>query len=287
MPDSGTSPEAKPPSAIETPKTLTSVADLIELSEELGEDQGWAFRGQSRNFGSLVPSFQRQFPRQIHGAAEVIERNLIDTFRAHYAGLLGGSPEMPPANQIERFDLRCLSVMQHYEIPTRLLDWSTKFWISIYFACAGDPGETAELWYYNRELFQRQRDRDATLGSLVTPASSLQTEPTILGRRNERLLVELDPQNSPRMDQQRGHHTVSTDIFSDHALLFPALEAAEMRPGEDLGLHRVLIDAPSKPRALQFLANHKGLTASTIFPDVVGLGRFLRWQFDSLRTMLL
>jgi hypothetical protein len=34
------------------------------------------------------------------------------------------------------------------------------------------------------------------------------------------------------------------------------------------------------------LADHRNVTASTIFPDVVGLGRFLRWHLDSLRTML-
>jgi hypothetical protein len=117
----------------------------MELAEELGDDTGWAFRGQSRSFGTLVPSFQRQFSRQAQRAAEVIETSLIQTFREHYAGLLVGSPGMPPANQIASgFDLRCLSVMQHYEIPTRLLDWSSRFWISIYFACAGDAGETAE-----------------------------------------------------------------------------------------------------------------------------------------------
>ena len=52
-------------------------------------------------------------------------------------------------------------------------------------------------------------------------------------------------------------------------------------------VQRVLIDGACKSKALQFLAESLNITASTVFPDVVGLGRFLRWQFDSLRTMLL
>ena len=36
-----------------------------------------------------------------------------------------------------------------------------------------------------------------------------------------------------------------------------------------------------------WLAEQRGITASSVFPDVVGLGRFLRWQLDSLRTMLM
>ena len=43
----------------------------------------------------------------------------------------------------------------------------------------------------------------------------------------------------------------------------------------------------SASKSLQFSAEHKNITASTIFPDVVGLGRFLKWQLESLRTMLL
>lgn len=288
MPDAGATAEPTSAAASE-PRTLTSVAELIELEESLGQDQGWAFRGQSQCFGTLVPSFQRQFLLQPQGAALIIEANLIEKFRKHYE-TLPQSEGMPPADEIGAgFDLRCLSVMQHYEIPTRLLDWSSKFWISIYFACASDVGESAELWYYNRELFRRQRSHDPSLDPLITPAARKIYEPAILGRRNEGLLVELDPQNSPRMDEQRAHHTVSTDIFSDHAKLFRALESRVLKEGEDLGLHRVLINASCKPKALQFLADHMDppLTASTIFPDVVGLGRFLRWQFDSLRTMLL
>jgi hypothetical protein len=48
----------------------------------------------------------------------------------------------------------------------------------------------------------------------------------------------------------------------------------------------VIINSSCKGKALQFLAEHQNITASTIFPDVVGLGRFLRWQFESPRTMM-
>ena len=131
---------------------LRSVADLIDLEESLGVNSGnpatdqWVFRGQSRDFGTLTPSFQRQFPRESRGAAEIIERRLIDAFRTHYAKLNERDPDMPNVSQIgaER-DLRCLSVMQHYEIPTRLLDWTSSIWTAVYFACATDPSSTGRF----------------------------------------------------------------------------------------------------------------------------------------------
>jgi hypothetical protein len=89
------------------------------------------------------------------------------------------------------------------------------------------------------------------------------------------------------MKKQEAHHTVSTNVFGDHAPLIWALRNGTTAPDELRGFLRILIDGSCKSKALQFLAEEKKITASTIFPDVVGLGRFLRWQLDSLRTMLL
>ena len=58
---------------------ISSVAELIDIDEYLLEGEKnklsyqWAYRGQPCDFGTLTPSFQRQFSRQAYGAAEVIE----------------------------------------------------------------------------------------------------------------------------------------------------------------------------------------------------------------------
>jgi hypothetical protein len=248
-----------------------------------------------------VPSFRRQFARESVGAAQIIERKLIDTFREHYATLYADgdatteSKSMPSPDRFgPGFDLRCLSVMQHYEIPTRLLDWTANFWIAIYFACSSDPDADAELWYYDRNIFEPQLKLDFQLNSLLMPGLASQPEPELLSWTDRADLVEVDVQITPRMTQQLAHHTVSADVFADHAPLFGALprDGADSSDGNGVlpaatGLSRLSIGSRCKPKALQFLAEHKDITASTIFPDVVGLGRFLRWQFDSLRTMML
>jgi hypothetical protein len=278
-----------------TDRSFTSVAELIDFAEPFEDlpppnfPMGqFAFRGQSREFGTLVPSFRRQFDRDSVGAAVLIERRLIDEFRKHYAELADRSSDMPHPSQIgNSYDLRCLSVMQHYEIPTRLLDWTSCFWTAVYFACASEPTQNAELWYYDRRLFELQTEGEPQLASLLDPSPNPAPEPQFLGRRGETLLVELDPQLSQRMKDQKGHHTVSADVFADHApLLSDLADRAEAAGLGDLPFKRVVIDSSCKGKVLQFLADHEGITASTIFPDVVGLSRFLRWQFESLRTMM-
>jgi hypothetical protein len=214
-----------------TGQKIESVADLIDLEEGLrhqansGHHNQWAYRGQPQEFGNLVPSFQRQFSKQSHGAAEVIELKLIEGFRKHYALLGDRSPDMPLPPSIDSGrDLRCLSVMQHYEIPTRLLDWTTDFWTAVYFACAGDPGAKAELWQYDRRMFVKQRDKEPLLQSLLDAGAVDVQEPPVLGRRGEVQVIELDPRLTPRMRRQYAHHTVSTAVFSDHVHLLYQLQ---------------------------------------------------------------
>jgi len=242
----------------------------------------WAFRGQPKTYSTLVPSFQRIFTtKKSVGAAEIIEHDLMQTFRRHYSGLERTS-DMPQPFLIDNgFDLRCLSVMQHYGVPTRLLDWTGHFWTAVYFACAGNPNDDAELWYYDRTIFQPQINEFPELADLVATNSAPQRETDILFQRGTKLLAELDFQLTPRMCEQAAHHTVCSDVFADHVPLLQTLDTS------DNGFRRVLISSSCKEKSLRFLEEHKNKTASTIFPDVEGLNRFLHWHLETLVTTIL
>jgi hypothetical protein len=153
MQETSTTPVAVPAWNINdiTSDPVKSVAELIDWSDRFSPNSArlptdrpierWACRGQPRAFGTLKPSLTRNFRLQSIGAAEIIEHRLIEEFRKHYVRVPDLSADMPSPDKIGRHhDLRCLSVMQHYEIPTRLLDWTSNFWTAVYFACASDPG---------------------------------------------------------------------------------------------------------------------------------------------------
>jgi hypothetical protein len=98
---------------VEESDPFSSVAELIDFSESLmmqtlsPDSVTWAFRGQARQFKTLVPSFQRQFTRQSVGAAEIIEARLLADFRSHYSSLTNRDPDMPLPEKIAGgFDLR-------------------------------------------------------------------------------------------------------------------------------------------------------------------------------------
>jgi hypothetical protein len=272
---------------------VSSPADLIDLQESLQSNEfpvRWAFRGQSQAYGTLAPSFQRIFSQKRSvGAAEIIERDLIDTFREHYEKLTSQmTKDMPKPSSIGMgYDMRCLSVMQHYGVPTRLLDWTSHFWTAIYFACAGDPSKDAELWMYDREIFHEQLSNDYSSLLIATAQGYPPIEPELLSQRRSDLIIELDPQITPRMRQQVAHHTLSSDILSDHVpLLFDLAQKAQPQLGNDC-FRRVLIAAGCKEKTLRFLEEQVKMTAGTIFPDVEGLEKFLHWHLESLVTTLL
>ena len=53
---------------------------------------------------------------------------------------------MPTSDEVDCWsEIDRLSLMQHYEIPSRLLDWSSSVWIAKYFACAANVDVDAEL----------------------------------------------------------------------------------------------------------------------------------------------
>jgi hypothetical protein len=107
-------------------------------------------------------------------------------------------------------------------------------------------------------------------------------ETDIFFQRGNSLLAELDFQLTPRMRQQFAHHTVCSDIFADHGPLLRTLDTSS-----ESFFGRVLIASSCKEKLLRFLEEHKNTTASTIFPDVEGLGRFLHWHLETLVTTIL
>jgi hypothetical protein len=250
--------------------------------------RAWAFRGQPQVFNNLAPSFSRAVAGTAYDAAQLIERELIRAFREHYVLLPDRSPDMPqPAEIGPGSDLRCMSVMQHYEVPTRLLDWTSDIWIALYFACATDPGNDAELWFYDRHILSLQECTSSEAIATIDSHVASNADPARLHERALRLIAELEPRITARMQRQLAHHTVTASPFDDHAqLLNDVAHKANAARSDSWYFRRFIVDKSCKTKMLTYLADHKNITAGTIFPDVVGLGRFLRWQFESLRTML-
>ena len=278
--------------------TLRSAAEVSNLAESLrkpgpsGMQTEWAFRGQPGTYGSLVPAFRRMFPKGgSTSIATELEAELIRSFRLHYARLYKPSSGLPEPSLIGgENELACMSVMQHYGVPTRMLDWTKDFWVATYFACSGEHEQDAELWIYDRRMFWPAGTSAINEQSSPPQEKSQKASTSSFARISDlqgQLLYEMAPVTSPRLRYQSGHHTVSSDIFAEHAIRLDRLrDNPNNPPSTQPRFRRHLIAKVAKPNILTYLEQFHGISAASIYPDLEGLSMFLRMQLRSLVTLL-
>jgi hypothetical protein len=118
---------------------IKNIADLLEAIRESGlaeKDHAhirlW-FRGQSNSSWALSPGVYRpSFPEKAEWKRLRIERHMSQDFRVQSAGTLTGA----------RDNAALYFLQQHYQMPTRLLDWTHSPLTALHFAVGGSNADT-------------------------------------------------------------------------------------------------------------------------------------------------
>jgi len=117
------------------------------------------FRGHADIGWPLEPGWHRQAPPgRKKGDAWYNEHNLLQEFKLDAPRYLAAMPAT---------DWEWLFVMQHYGLPTRLLDWTESALLGLYFALRDhDRGTDAGVWVLNPWWLNNR-----SLGGLVLPGA--------------------------------------------------------------------------------------------------------------------
>lgn len=108
----------------ETPKSFQEFVELIEALQVKAKGPLW-YRGCGKSRYPLLPTLYRhERKKKIEELAE-LERQLITRFRQR---------SIPLHSRPLTDDWDTLFFMQHYGVPTRLLDWTENPFIGFYFA---------------------------------------------------------------------------------------------------------------------------------------------------------
>lgn len=228
------------------------------------------FRGVDDANHTLDPGLLR--PPYVRDDLEQVEYDISHDFR------IRGRPYWPiqPQNSWEE-----LFLMQHYGFPTRLLDWTESLAAAAYFA-ARDVRSTVDgaVWALSPQwLVYKEKGEYAThlfAGHEWLKPYELRTTRTNLDEFNKHVPLPLIPEHiDARIIAQRGRFTIHT--FCTNAL--EDLGTEDRRTyGDACFLHQIRIPARAKPTIRQQALMFGGACEDTLFPDLEGLARSMRWE---------
>lgn len=242
---------------VETIRSLNDVRRILEPRLRCFDKARCLFRGQADATWNLRPSIARLVHDGGWAVEEAIEAEklAIGLFVPGAERHLG-ELERRPEGLVEQW-----SVMQHYGVPTRVLDWSADPWVALYFAAETHAERDGALWLVHPDSVQQVMRRRHGSKRCPNPPNpgyySLPAAP-------EQLFFGDVLLNSPRKDAQRGMFSWCCRITSDHAtVIASALHDSRARGNV---LRKLIIPAAMKPEILEALAGI-GITRRDVWPD--------------------
>lgn len=233
---------------------LSICAELIQTwsSPETGETRLW-YRGQKNAEWHLIPGEYR-YP-------------FINPDELRCEFILRAKPHL---QKEPRTDWEWYFLMQHYGLPTRLLDWAEGSLIALYFSLSEDTGAyDSAVWALDPWALNEWSTKKA---DLVITGPDFQPDPIAANylapvyrkpRLRRRPIAVVPPYNSPRITAQRGTFTI-------HGSRLDGLDQQFTNR-----LAKIVVPRGS---ALQVRRHLRGVGISefTLFPDLDGLCRDIR-----------
>lgn len=239
---------------------INSIQDLLGHLEEMnpeGQNTIW-YRGQESSMWKLLPQYVRLVDKQS-------EATLLKRFKQS-AAMLVSSTALSTS-----FDW--LFLMQHYGVPTRLLDWSESPLVALYFAVenAESHDQDGALWTLdptelNKNAGIHDKDEENYIPSFEDEELTGYSVESL--KSNTRLQLEpiatIATRNNARIQAQQG-------VFTVHHNKPTAIE--DIQPAEHT--RKFIIPANSKPTLKKQLAL-LGYTKFQLFPELSSIGDIIK-----------
>ena len=237
------------------------------------------YRGCGKASYELKPSLYRHKQSQTIEDILVLEKDLISRFRQR---------SIPFHSRVLTDPWEWLFLMQHYGVPTRLLDWSESPLMALFFAVTsarhtlgmrGRPvfNEDASIWLLDPEQWNKRAvDLSSFAGSVLTtddPNASAYTPVGDIRTMKAFPIALYGAHNSQRIVAQRGVFV----CFGKDTRPMEVVYNREHFPTDCL--MKVVVRKSKLPQMYEALRRH-GITDSVVFPDLDGLAREIKREYS-------
>jgi hypothetical protein len=261
----------------EKPASFKDFVALVEDTQSATSASLW-YRGCGRSSYKLLPTLYRH-PRitAIAGLAK-LEAQLMTRFRQR---------SIPFHSRALSDDWHALFFMQHYGVPTRLLDWTENPFIAFYFAVMSAESTTtathatkyvhdAAVWIVDPIIWNRHalRHQSFDAGVLAPGDEALKGyKPTRdYSSMNNHPVALYGAHNSPRIVAQRGVFS----IFGQNTAPMEDIYDDDSYPTDSL--IKIVLKKSRIGAMRESVLNH-GITESVIQPDLDGLASEIKRSF--------
>jgi hypothetical protein len=253
----------------EKPKTLPAFLEIIEKYQAKSEETLW-YRGCGTITYTLLPSLYRHKKIRTPEKLGELEQSLMTRFRQQ---------SIPYHTRSLDDDWSTLYFMQHYGVPTRLLDWTRNPLIALHFALMTGPysAQKKTVWIldpvqWNRHALSHQSYK----GSTLTPGDEAlkgYKPRNMFSAMNKFPVALYGEHNSPRIVAQQGVFTIFGQVVEPMEKMY----VDENFPEESL--IRITIEGSSVINKIRTSMLNHGITESVVYPDLEGLALEIKRSF--------
>jgi hypothetical protein len=250
---------------------IKNFTDYVKnISDKRRNNEQLWFRGINNSKHKLVPSILRRNDIKADEGFTSLEKNVINRFRER---------SIPYVNKELTNDLEVFFFMQHYGVPTRLLDWTENPFVALFFALIDgaknnrkEYKEDAIVWIvnpikWNNHLLSDQGHQsgilnidDSQLNAFKPPADYkiIPIYPVaIYGSYNSTRIVAQRGAFFIFGKQKKTMEAVYKDSFSENCLI------------------KLIIEKDKREKIKKELLD-SGITESVVFPDLDGLAKEIK-----------